>query len=102
MGDFDFDTVLAEMPARKAKPLSADVEEQLKKQEHVWSLHPQCPEGVEYVGSRRGEGGYMYDYYVDGQGIYWHSSRKADVPVVIKFCYGGKRYSAKKRKILPI
>lgn len=97
---FLFDTVINTIPAENALELTKEAIEAMEKQEHVWSLHPQCPSGVVYAGTRLGKYGEAYDYYIDTQGMYWYESRPAKDPVVITFIYGGskcKRYSASAR-----
>lgn len=87
----NWDTVLKTIPAEQAKQLPKRDMEEMAKQEHVWSLHPQRPEGVTYIGTGIVGNGYAYDYYQDESGTYWYESRKETEPVVTKFRYGGGR-----------
>ena len=84
-----WDTVMEALPADRARRLPPEAEEAVKKQGEVYSLHPQCPEGVAYAGTVLGTGGRAYDYYRDREGTYWYDSRAASEPVVVRFRYGG-------------
>lgn len=87
---FLFDTIIKTIPADHALELTQEAIEAMDRQEHVWSLHPQCPSGVVYVGTKLGEYNDAYDYYKDPQGVYWYESRPADSPVVTSFIYQRK------------
>lgn len=84
-----WDTVLEALPADRAWELAPAAEEEIREQGNVYSLHPQCPENVVYVGTSQGTGGNAYDYYRDGEGTYWYDSRAAHEPVAVRFRYGG-------------
>jgi hypothetical protein len=84
----NWDTVLEALPADKAWGLPPKDAEGIRKQETAYSLHPQCPEGVVYVGTVSGRGG-AYDYYRDADGVYWYDRRAAAQPVAVSFRYGG-------------
>lgn len=91
----NWDTVLETIPAEQAKQLTKRDMEEMERQEHVWSLHPQQPEDVLYIGTRLAGNGYAYDYYQDESGTYWYESRKDTEPVVTKFHYGGGKLCKK-------
>lgn len=86
---FLFDEITKSIPAEEAIELTEEVRRAMDRQKHVWSLHPQRPEDVQYVGTRPGPSGYAYDYYVDRKGVYWYESRPEGSPVVISFIYDG-------------
>lgn len=86
---FLFDRITKSIPAEEALELTEEAREAMGRQEHVWSLHPQRPEDVEYVGTGMGAPGYANDYYVDRQGVYWYESRPEKDPVALKFIYDG-------------
>lgn len=98
---YDWDTVMETVPAEEARMLSASELEKMHKQEHIYSLHPQCPEDVSYIGSTLDRFGYAYDYYRDKNGTYWYDSRPATQPVVTRFRYGGGRLCRKRRTFAP-
>jgi len=87
---FLFDKVIKSIPAGEALELTEEARQAMKGQAHVWSLHPQRPDDVEYVGTGPGAPGYMNDYYVDRQGVYWYESRPEAEPVAIRFIYDGR------------
>lgn len=81
----------------KAKQIPVKTLEEIERQGHVWSLHPQCPKPVVYVGTKIA-GHFVNDYYRDENGVYWHETRKADEPVVLEFNYGGGAEAKKHKK----
>ena len=93
-----WDTPMKTIPAEKAKEVPAGILEKMQKQGQVWSLHPQCPKPVTYVGTKVAGHGFVNDYYVDEQGVYWHESRLPEEPVVLKFIYGGGVCTKKHKK----
>lgn len=92
---YDWDTVLETIPAEEARILSAGELEVMRRQGHIYSLHPQCPEDVRYVGTGPCQRGYVNNYYQGEDGAYWYDSRPAGQPVVTKFWYGGGRLCRK-------
>lgn len=96
-----WDTVTKTIPAEQAKWLSAGQISEMAKQEHVWSLHPQCPENVTYVGTRLTEYGKANDYYQDEAGVYWFESREITEPIATKFRYGGGKLCKKSTASAP-
>ena len=97
---FLFDKITRSIPAGEALPLTEETRKAMDRQEHVWSLHPQRPENVEYVGTGPGAPGYANDYYVDRQGVYWYESRPEKDPVAIRFIYDGmvRKYRGMRRR----
>ena len=73
----------------KARQIPVKILEEIEKQGQVWSLHPQCPKPVTYVGTKIAGYGFANDYYRDEKGVYWYESRHAGEPVVLEFNYGG-------------
>jgi len=93
-----WDTPIKTVPAEKAKEVPVRILGEMQKQGQVWSLHPQCPKPVTYVGTKIAGHGFVNDYYVDEQGVYWHESRLPEEPVVLEFAYGSGTESRKCRK----
>lgn len=86
---FLFDKITKSIPAEEAIVISEEDRNAMDRQGHVWSLHPQRPENVEYAGTSPGPPGYAYDYYIDREGVYWYESRLETDPVAIRFIYDG-------------
>ncbi len=82
----------------KAKQIPVKTLEEIERQGQVWSLHPQCPKPVAYVGTKIAGQGFVNDYYKDESGVYWHETRKADELVVLEFSYGGGAEAKKHKK----
>ena len=93
-----WDTPTKTIPAEKAKEVPIKILEEMREQGQVWSLHPRCPKPVTYVGTKIAGHGFMNDYYVDEQGVYWHESRRAEEPVALEFNYGGGAEDRKRKK----